>query len=136
MVINWFDKLHPWWSDSFMNSIWKIWLCLESGSIYDEKWPKTAKEWILNFLRFTWNISWNVTAKEWQTFIRFDRIYKNKTINFRLAKEFLDFEKISKWQILAYDGEETIYSDRDGYIVFTYKPKEIWDECFCLGKIK
>lgn len=131
-IISWFDTLHPGGSDWFMNSIWKIWICLESWSIYDEKWPNIAKKWIINFLRFTWNIDWKIEEKKNQEFIRFDTIYKNKTLNFRFVKDFLDFEKISKGQIIAYDWDEKIISDRDGYIVFTYKPKNIWDECFCL----
>jgi succinylglutamate desuccinylase len=134
VVVTWFDKLHPWWSDGFMNSIWKIGLCLESGSIYDEEWAKIAKNGILNFLRFTWNIAWNAdVTKKRQIFIRFNEIYKNRTADFRLAKQFLDFEKVSKWQILAYDWEEVIYSDRDWYIVFAYETNIVWSECFCLG---
>lgn len=132
-VISWFDKLHPGWSDGFMNSIWKKWVCLESWSIYDEKWPEIAKKWIINFLRFTWNIDWQIQKRENQEFIKFDKIYKNKTLNFKFIKEFFDFEKIKKWQIIAYDWKKEIISDIDCFIVFTYTPKNIWDECFCLG---
>lgn len=132
-IISWFDKLHPGWSDGYMNNIWKIWLCLESGSIYDKKWPEIAKNWILNFLKFTWNIDWKIQKKEKQEFIKFDKIYKNKTLDFKFIKEFFDFEKIKKWQIIAYDWDQEIISDRNGYILFTYIPKKIWDECFCLG---
>lgn len=133
-VISWFDELHPGWSDSYMNNIWKIWLCLESGSIYDKKWPEIAKNGIINFLRFTWNTEWNPILKQKQEFIKFDKIYKNDTLNFRFKKEFLDFEKVTLGQIIAYDWEKEILSDRDWFIVFTYIPKNIWDECFCLGK--
>jgi succinylglutamate desuccinylase len=133
-VISWFDNLHPGGSDSFMNTIWKIWLCLESGSIYDEKWPEIAKNWILNFLKFTWNISGKIIENNNQECIKFDNIYKNKTLNFKFVKDFLDFEKVSLWQIIAYDGEKEIISDRDWFIIFTYLPEKIWDECFCLWK--
>ncbi len=132
LVISWFDKLHPGWSDGYMNTIWKIWICLESGSIYDTKWSEIAKNWILNFLKFTWNIDGKINMRKNQEYIRFDYIYKNKTKDFRFKKDFSDFEKIQEWQIIAFDGNNTIISDRDWYIVFTYIPKNIWEECFCL----
>ena len=131
LVVSGFDELHKWWSDWYMNLIWKKWICLESWSIYDEKWVEIAKNWILNFLKFTKNISGNPKTYEKQKFINFDNIYKNKTLNFRFTKEFLDFEKVNLWQIIAYDWEEKIISQKDWYIVFTYNPKNIWDECFC-----
>ncbi len=39
-----------------MNSIGKIGLCIESGSIYDPRGVKMARESIMNFLRATGNI--------------------------------------------------------------------------------
>ncbi len=78
-----------------MNNIWKIWICLESWRIYDEKWPEIAKNGIINFLRFTWNINWEVKERKNQEFIKFDTIYKNQTLEFKFVKDFLDFEKIS-----------------------------------------
>ncbi len=134
LIISWFDDLHPGWSDGFMNTIGKIWLCLESGNIYDPKWPGIARNWIINFLKFTWNIKGKAIIKENQEFINFDKIYKNETASFKFSKEFADFERINIWQILAYDWWKTIISDREWYIVFSYNPKNIWDECFCIGK--
>ncbi len=135
-VISGFDELHPGWSDSYMNSIWKVWLCLESGSIYDPKWPEIAKKGIINFLKFTKNISWEAETYENQEFIRFDTIYKNRTLDLKFEKQFLDFEKVKKWQIIWYDGGKKLISDRDWYIIFTYNPKNIGDEVFCLGNKK
>lgn len=134
LVISGFDKLHPGWSDSFMNTIWKIGLCLESWSIYDPKWPEIAERWIINFLKFTKNIDWETAIKNEQKHIVFDNIYKNTTPNFKFAKKFNDFEPINKWQLIWYDWKNPVYSDRNGYIVFTYIPQKIWEECFCLWK--
>ena len=117
-----------------MNNIWKVWLCLESGSIYDEKWPEIAKNGIINFLKFTWNIKWEVFEKNNQKLIKFDTIYKNKSLYFKFIKKFNDFEKVSLWQVIAYDWKKEIVSDRNWYILFTYIPKDIWEECFCLWK--
>lgn len=132
--VKWFDKLHPWWSDSYMNKIWKIWLCLESWSIYDDKWTRIAENWILNFLRYTWNIQWEPIQYNKKDFILFYRIYKNKSINFKFIKRFKDFEKVEKWQLIAYDNWKEITAESNWYIIFSYKPNKIWDECFCLWK--
>lgn len=132
--IKWFDELHPWWSDSYMNKLWKIWLCLESGSIYDKKSIDRAKKWIINFLKYTWNIQWKPMQYRKKEFISFNKIYKNQTMDFKFIKKFKDFEKIEKLQIIAYDGWVSVVSKNDSYILFPYKPNQVWDECFCLWK--
>ena len=132
--IKWFDKLHPWWSDWYMNNIWKVWLCLESGSIYDDNSCKIVKKSIINFLKYTKNISWKPKFYNDKKYIKFNKIYKNKTNNFIFTKKFRDFEQISKWDILAFDWNETIETNSDYYMLFPYVPKNIWDECFCLWK--
>lgn len=134
-VISGLDILHPGWSDGFMNSIGKVWLCLESWSIYDEKWPEIAKNWILNFLKFTWNISWDLIIKKWQEFVRLDYIYKNKTSDFKFSKKFLDFEKVPTGFVIAYDGDEAVSFDDERVILFTHEVKNIGEECFCVWKI-
>jgi len=133
-IVSWFDELHPWWSDSYMNSIWKVWLCLESWSIYDKNSEIIAENWILNFLKYTWNVDWEAERYSSQEFIKFDYLYKNKTLNFKFTKEFKDFEKIKKWQIIWYDWDLIIKSDRDWFIIFPYIPRNIWDEVFCLWR--
>lgn len=132
--VKWFDDLHPWWTDSYMNKIWKIWLCLESGSIYDKKSNDRANKWILNFLKYTWNIQWKPIKYNKKEFISFYKIYKNKNKDFRFFKKFKDFEKIKKWQLICYDGWINIISEVDWYILFPYIPNKVWDECFCLWK--
>lgn len=134
LIVGWFDNLHPGWSDGYMNTIWKIWLCLESWSIYDPKWPEIAKNGIINFLKFTKNIKGKPIITSNQEFIKFDYIYKNKTMNFKFAREFKDFEKLKAWEIIWYDWKEKIEIDKNGIIVFACLPKNIWDEIFCLGK--
>lgn len=134
-IISWLDILHPGWSDGFMNSVWKIWLCLESWSIYDEEWPEIAKSWILNFLKFTWNISWEPIVEKWQEFINLNFIYKNKTLDFKFTKKFLDFEKVPAWFIIWYDWWEEVKFSEDKIILFTHDVKNVWEECFCIGNV-
>ncbi len=134
-VISWLDILHSGWSDGFMNSVWKIGLCLESWSIYDPTWPEIAKKWILNFLKWTKNISGTPEETSNQDFINLNYIYKNKTTDFKFTKKFLDFEKVPAWFIIAYDGEEEVKFDEDRVILFTHDVKDIWEECFCTWKV-
>jgi len=137
-VISWFDELHPWWSDGFMNNIWKKAVCLESGSLYDISWEKWLKELveksIYNFLKFTWNIDWRIEKYKNKININFDYIYKNKTNNFNFLKKYKDFEEIQKGEIIAIDWKEKIFSQYNWYILFARNPNIIGEECFCLGK--
>ena len=135
-IVSWFDSLHPWWSDGYMNSIGEKWLCIECGSIYDNNWSKLAKESIINFLRFTGNLDTKALSYKKQSYIKFDTIYKNKTNTFTFEKWFRDMEKIYAWQIIAYDGKEKIIAESNWYILFPDIPKNIWDECFVLWKEK
>lgn len=132
--VSWFDILHPWWSDSFMNAIWKKWICLEAGSIFDRQWKQRAKLAIENFLRFTRNINWDIYTYKNKKYIVFDTIYTNTSLDYWFEKEFLDFEKVFSGQLIAYDWERKIIAQSEGYILFPYIPNKIWDECFCLGK--
>ena len=133
-VISGLDILHPGGSDGFMNTVWKIGLCLESGSIYDPAWPEIAKKWILNFLKWTGNITGAPEEASNQEFINLDYIYKNKTTNFKFTKKFLDFEKVPAGFVIAYDGEEEVKFDEERIILFTHEIKDIGEECFCVGK--
>ena len=133
-IVSWFDVLHPWGSDGYMNSIGKKWLCIECGSIYDNDGSKLAKESIINFLRYTGNLYWKAISYNKQSYIKFDTIYKSKTNKFIFEKWFRDMEKIYTWQIIAYDDEEKIIAKSDWYILFPDIPKIIWDECFVLWK--
>jgi len=136
-VISWFDKLHPWWSDGYMNSIWKKWFCIECGSINFGDKNQTiefAKKSIINFLKVTKNIDWkpqiyNNNIK----YLKFDYIHKNKNLEFKFTKEFKDFEFVEKWKTIAYDKNEKLNTKQDSYILFPYNPKKLNDECFCLG---
>jgi len=130
------DEVQKWSSDWYVDNIWKKGFCLECGSInfWDkEKSKQFAKKSILNFLKMTKNIYWK--AKDFnreKLFLKMDYLYKIKTNNFQLSKQFKDFEKLKKSQLIAIDWEEKIYADRDSYILFAYSNKESWNEWFCI----
>ena len=132
-VVSGMDDIHPGATDWFIYHLGKPWFCLESWSIYDPRGPQIAEEGILNFLKLTWNIKW--TPKVYQNFqqVSFDYVYFNETMDFRFAKDFKEFEQVTENQIIAYDGDKEIISWRNWLILFPYPPKNIGDECFCLG---
>ena len=97
-AVSGFDNLHPGGSDGYMNSIGKVGLCLEAGSIYDNQDVviQNAKEGVLNFLRFTGNIAGAPILYRDKTRIHFDTIYKNLSSSFRFVKPLGDFEVVRK----------------------------------------
>jgi len=131
-VVSWFDKLHPWWSDGYMNSIWKVGLCIECWNIGNKTWEKIAEESIINFLKFTWNIEWKPILYKGKDHFNFYEIYKTKTDNFRLNREFNEFEGIRKWEIIWYDWNECIISKKDWVMLFAYAANKIWSEGFTM----
>jgi len=135
-VVSGFDQLHPGWSDGFVNSRGKCWVCLECWSIYDSGCESLAKNSILNFLKFTGNITGiplEFDAALDQKYMRFGQIYKNKAERFRFAKEFADFEKVVQWQLLGQDWDKKILAPRNSIILFPEEANEIWKEVFCMG---
>ena len=56
IVVSGLDTLHPGGSDGYMNTIGKIGLCIESGSIYDPRGTEIARDSVINFLRATGTI--------------------------------------------------------------------------------
>lgn len=133
IISSWFDILHPGWSDWYMNSIGKVWLCLESGSIDDNN-TGILKKSVINFLKYTWNINWDpeIFNPENQKYINFDYIYKNKSDKFVLDKDFWDFQFIKKWEIIWYDWKEVIRSPKDWVIVFAHNKNKKNQECFLI----
>ncbi len=137
-VVSGFDVIQPGWSDEFMNSIGKCWICLECWSIYDSGCESLAKNSVLNFLKFTGNISWTVLefdAALDQKYIRFDTLYKNTSSRFRFNKIFADFEEVAQWQLLGQDWDKKILAPYDGTILFPEEADEIWKEIFCMGSM-
>jgi succinylglutamate desuccinylase len=137
-VVSGFDNLHPGGSDSYMNSIWKKWFCIECGSVnveIEEKLVSFAEKSILNFLKITKNINKNPEIFNNQKYIKFGFIYKNNSLDFEFTKKYKDFEKIKKWETIVFDWQIEFKTNKDCYILFSYTPNNLQGECFCLGKI-
>lgn len=134
IAVSGFEKIESWWSDWYMDYIWGKWFCLESGNIKDVKWVKLAKKSILNFLKFTWNIDWKYQVFSDQSKMKLDKLYKTNSNKFVLMKEFKDFEKIKKWQVIWVDWNQEVISNYNSKILFARNRNKKWDEGFILLK--
>ncbi len=138
-VVSHIDDIQKWWSDWYMDSIWRKWFCIECGSI--NFWDKQksidlAKKSIINFLKVTWNIVWEPEKfEEHRLVIKMKYMYKTKTSDFKLRKDFEDFEFIKAWEIIAFDWDIELKAESDCCILFAYDQKNIWQEAFCVGEI-
>lgn len=131
-VVSWLDLIHPWSSDSYVNNLGKVGICLECGSIYDKTWVLRAKQAIKNFLQYAGNTSWSPKRYNKPKHIRFDTLYKNKTTTFVFTKKYGNFDPIRHGEIIAYDDGEPVVADKDWYILFARQPVQDGQECFCL----
>lgn len=116
-----FDNLHPGGTDSFMNKEGKMGICIECGNHEDSLAFSRAQECALRLLSNYNMILIKDIAKNSgkQKVLQAISIYKNKNENYKSSKAFKDFEKITPGQIIAYDGEEKVISDKTQYIVFS-----------------
>jgi len=135
-ILCWLDALHPWWSDGYMNSLGKVWLCLECGSIVDDIQQTTqiAYDAIENFLRATNNLDQPVkTYPNKQKIIRCREIYKNTHWPFRLVCAFDEFERVKVGTVIGYDGEQEVITQDNCCLVFARDCAKIGEECFVWG---
>lgn len=129
--LSWIDGVQKWWSDGYMYNIWKIWFCIESGSIYDKKWPEIAYQSIINFLKLTGNVKWKAKVFEKkQTHIHCQKMYKSRSNSFLLARKFGDFDDVKKWELIWIDWDKEIRAKENWIILFPHSVDSKWKECF------
>jgi succinylglutamate desuccinylase len=115
-----FAKMEPGGTDGYMNSRGKIGICIECGNHNDrEAWEKAVKS-VQKFLEFfdmidtmevdTWTTQQQIFTAKYA--------YLTRTNKFRVVKIFADFENITKWQMIWYDEDESIYAQNTGKILF------------------
>lgn len=136
VAVSWLDRLHPGWSDGYMNSIGKVGLCLECGSIIDDTADTVpfAKYNIVNFLKATSNLAGNPKTYQVQQKLCCDEIYTTKNWPFKLIQSLKEFEQVKAWQLIGYDGAEKVIVTRDAYILFARNTIARGEECFVLSQ--
>jgi succinylglutamate desuccinylase len=135
-VVSGLDILHPGGSDGYMNSIWKVWLCIEVGSIYFHDDGHIARQSILSLLSATGNIATlPIPTYDQKKYILDTIVYATST-DFRFSRKWADFEPIYTGEIIWYDGNMPVYAPYDGVIVFSYLPTRIGDEVCVFGRVR
>jgi len=135
-VVEWFDNLHGWSSDRFVNKKWWRWYCLEAWYYWEISSHELAYNSILNFLKYTWNIRWVNNEYDILNSLIFDYKYTTKTWNFKLTKKYNDFDRVTENDIIWYDDWIAIKAPYSSYILFAYSPENSNRTAFCLWKNK
>lgn len=134
-IVNGFDIVEPGGTDSYMNSIGKVGICIECGSTSSPDSIEIAKTAINNFL-----ITVGHTAKyEKINLVKQERIqmfelYHTQTDKFVLAKNFADFELVKKSTIIGKDGDNFVRAWEDSIILFARNRVQAGSEGFLLGR--
>lgn len=138
-ICSWFDNVEPGWTDFYMNSIWKIWICVECGNHNDSLASQNAMNSVIKFLIFyniiddknLLQVELNIDEKNInKQYFNATRAYITQTNNFIIPRDFSDFEKVSKWELIWKDWEEEILSDGDSYLLFARSRNQKWVEAF------
>lgn len=134
-VCSGFDKYESGGTDYYMNLIKKIGICIECGYLADKNSKKIAINSIFSLLKtldMIENFELIETKKE---YLKLNDLYYAKS-KFSLVKEFKDFEKLKKGELIGIDGNSQIKAKNDGFIIFARNRKlEDKDkEAFLYGK--
>ncbi len=135
LIVSGFDAVEPGGTDYYMNSLGKMGICAECGYLGDPESFKIAEESIISFLAVREHIK-RPLAPEKQLRITIYELYLTKTADFKLAKNFADFQKITSGELIARDGQEEIRAPRNSIILFASSPGTIGAEAFLLGEYK
>jgi succinylglutamate desuccinylase len=135
LVVTGFDAIEPGGTDGYMNNNGKIGICLECGYLADPKTTDIAKQAVVAFLKARGHIK-NDLQKQKQSYVHMYTMYYSKTDNFRLERQFDNFEAINSGQLIGIDGETEIRAEKRCLIVFAHNGKKVGDEVFLLGEEK
>lgn len=134
VVVSGIDALHPTGTDAFVNQSGGLGICIECGNHDDAAATEVAILAIKNFLDYFGSIDKklkHIPAEK--RFIQADWIYKNEGV-FTLGREYREFEKIQKSEVIGFDGDKEIKAPYDGVILFPHNRTEVNTEAFLFGK--
>jgi succinylglutamate desuccinylase len=134
------DNIHSGSTDYYMNKAQKMGVCVECGYHDDVSAVEKAKESIVAFLRIFGAISGDMPASATnapanlppQKTIKAKSTYRTKA-DFSPTEDFADFQKITRGQVVGFDGEHKVIFDADGYIIFCRKRDSAFEEAFVVG---
>jgi succinylglutamate desuccinylase len=135
IVSSGWDEFEPGGTDAFVNAKGGIGVCIECGEHANPQSVRRAVDAVGIFLRETGAVTdpTYISKTLSQIFLRIDRIHITRT-DFRLARVFKDFEALVAGSLIGYDGEETLTSPDDEFIVFSRNRAGSGEEAFLLAK--
>ncbi|MFA7191895.1 MAG: succinylglutamate desuccinylase/aspartoacylase family protein [Candidatus Paceibacterota bacterium] len=133
IVIN-INEYEPGGTDGYMYEKDKIGICIECGQHDSKNADKVAIKSIMIFLQKRGHIKDSTKKKLPKEIVMVNSIYFTKTDNFKMAKQFVDFEKIKMDQLIGTDGNEEIRAKQKGLIMFAHDCDKIGSEAFLMTK--
>ncbi len=136
IISNGWNTLEPGGTDYYMSTAGKIGICIECGQHTDPIVPKRALKGIRAFLQLMGNISGEpIPDTPNQKIITVIDILITK-IDFKLAKDFYDFEPVTKGQLLGIDGQEEYKAPSNGVVIFARPVNTPDQEAIIFGEIQ
>lgn len=131
-----FDNAHPGGTDGYMNSLGKIGICIECGYHNDPLASERAMNSIDIFLKVVGlqNEDASPTINRVQRSLHVNFIYSNQYAPFTLVQPFRDFQTVKEGELIGYDGDHEIKSEKDQIIVFARERSEPYKEAFCYAE--
>jgi succinylglutamate desuccinylase len=134
-VVSGFDSIEPGGTDYYMNKIGNVGICIECGYNKSKESTQIAINGILSFLRARKHISGKKPTFK-QRYYNMYLLYKQKSVRFKLSKQFGDFDKVKLAECIGVDGEKSVKSPKPGIILFARNTKRVGEEVFLLGTVK
>ena len=131
-VCEWFSQVESWGTDYYMFIRWKPWVCVECWFHGDKDAFLHAKNCFFSFLHACWLFTHKKDKKSLNNKIHLQAeiAYITQSSNYIPVKDFDDFEEIYVWQLLGYDDKRAVYSQNNGYILFSRERHQPWVEAF------
>jgi len=131
IVVRNFDMYEPGATDGYMSNNGKIGICLECGYIGDNM-MNLAYESILKLLKYFQVIDLNIDLKnKEQKYLKITGVQKVTDKNFRVVKNFDNFEEVDKGTLIAIDDNKEYRAKKKNILLFaTMQKRNIGDEAY------
>jgi len=128
------DKFYSGTSEDFMNNQGKIGISVECGYLGDQKSTEIAISCLQGFLVHLKMIEMVSLKRTEKNHLRVFFQYNNQE-EFKLAKEFNDFEFVQNDQLIGHDGQKKISALKNSYVIFARNRPKKFGEAFLLAEI-
>ena len=128
-----FAEYEPGGTDGYMYRANNVGICIECGQHEESSSEHVAYQAIMNFLGKAGHCQSVAFEKEVKV-IRLFQLYKNDFDSFNFVKNFKEFEKLKKGQLIGFDGKVEVFAPKDCQIIFPVPRSSVGQECFLLAE--